>query len=639
MADNVQHVLDRLSDTFQAMREVEAFSEQEMKSIVQKITDFEYMMVRPQLSLDDIQRYLDYALQLHELLHLRLSNLLKSIHHAKKNLITQLKKQSIRHVNYIFFRSTRRFLHHHSLWQNYIDFLRSNNSNSLLNDLFGRLLSLFPKNESYWLQAASHELHTNSNSHASRILLQRALRMNNRSQNLWLKYFEMEIWYILKIEERQTILSIDETATSKLFDTPYIIFTHAIESIPNNIEFAVEFYRVSLHTTIYALIRRIEKTLFEAMSEEPLLWKYMSVANLTLIDKFISSSDLKRDYPQLSNIFVAILGCSEYTISLLEDGQHAIPSNYRHTYALIVEDICELYLEKVMTLLSIIPSAYSEDSSNLGNVLSSWQSLMKRILILCSSCQVDNSYTYLNVRLSINRLTTVLGSEAFDETHPSSIVKVVLHEMKAFSTSLNTAQIEYSSMSLYKILCSLLRSYADSQDDLIIKSISELSENILRSGTLFASALKGYELLTQCVEIVLTFSTNASIFDFLNSILQQIILGKNTLRPLRVQWCVYYLQIQLVLPNGKFLDAYIWIEKTLQANPFLVTDLDLSEIYRVVLNYCTSETDKGNFKKAVQRAVERCPSEKMFWEHYERILREEGDHKAANHVRWLAAKA
>ena len=646
MADNVQFILDRLAETFQMMRDIQVFTEHEVKSIVKKMTDFEYMMVRPVLEISDIQRYLQYVMQLFELQNLRVSNFSKDEYQEKKAVVSKLRKKVIRHIHYIFLRSTRKFPNHHTLWQQNIDFLQKNNSTGLLNALFGKVLSLFPKFEHYWLQAVSYELSTNMNSHMARVLLQRSLRVNPKSQALWIKYFEMEIWYILKIEQRQAILAIDETATVKLFEAPFIIFSHALEAFPSDVQFAVEFYRVSLQTTGYTLMRRIEKSLIEHLGKQPLLWKELSMANISLLDKLNSSSDLKTEYPQLSNLLVAMLGCSEYALSLLEEGYQAIESQHYDEFAIMVDEVGEHFLDQAMVFLSRIPAAYGEDTSSLGDVLNSWQNLLRRLLTMCSNFPTKNdAFTFRNVRLGIHRISTALGLNDFESTSPVFIAKEVLMRLSGLSTLAKTREVGpssgFSCQALLRILNSMLRILADSRSELLSTSIKEISESIIRLGsTVFAVTPGGLELITRCIEIFIEISTfQSTSFEIIDTVLQGVMASRNTRQEDRISWCVFYLKLQLVSPEGNILSVYDWMERTFQANPFLTTDLDLSEMYEVVLQHCISEGNRDAFKRVVQRAVEICPLNKAFWNHYERVLREEGDHKGANHVRWLASRA
>ena len=67
MADNVQYVLDKMAVTFSMLKEADIFNSKEISSIIQKRTNFEYMMQRRVLEAGDVRAYLSYEIKLNEL--------------------------------------------------------------------------------------------------------------------------------------------------------------------------------------------------------------------------------------------------------------------------------------------------------------------------------------------------------------------------------------------------------------------------------------------------------------------------------------------------------------------------------------------------------------------------------------------
>ena len=67
MADRVRFVMERMASTFAKMKEMGIFTEEEIKSIVKKQTDFEYVLMRRQLYEKDFDAYLQYELKLNQL--------------------------------------------------------------------------------------------------------------------------------------------------------------------------------------------------------------------------------------------------------------------------------------------------------------------------------------------------------------------------------------------------------------------------------------------------------------------------------------------------------------------------------------------------------------------------------------------
>ena len=323
MADSVQFILDRLAHTFRELEALEIFSAEEVADIVKKRTDYEYLLKRRQLSPGDVYKYVEYEINLEKLRLLRCSktmqvhakNLLKKAMdednepeegvdsrdkkdkrkrkaeakiaaHIKdrQNAIRNVQAASVRHICSVFERGIRRFPEEINLVLDYISFLKdeltpavvpakqgskghdqylvvSNKTNSTtLNEVFGRALSLHPKHADLWVMAAMHELNTNQNIHAARTLFQRALRVNASSDVLWMSYFELELYNVMKIRERKRLskkprkdaqgvpLADDSAAdgsdviaetTEMLVGAPIVVLRHALKAI-DNIDFAIK---------------------------------------------------------------------------------------------------------------------------------------------------------------------------------------------------------------------------------------------------------------------------------------------------------------------------------------------------------------------------------------------------------------
>ena len=72
-----------------------------------------------------------------------------------------------------------------------------------------RALKLHPTHPSLYILAASHEL-THLSSSAARTLLQRGLRLNPESVNLWCEYMKMELGFVESLRRRWELLGVDK---------------------------------------------------------------------------------------------------------------------------------------------------------------------------------------------------------------------------------------------------------------------------------------------------------------------------------------------------------------------------------------------------------------------------------------------
>ena len=198
---------------------------------------------------------------------------------------------SVRHISYIYERAVRRFPNSLTLWKDYIDFLKGENAVKALNSVFGRVISLHPKKEVFWIEAAVYELFENSNAAAARVLLQRALRANKKSKLLWTKYFELELWYSARNVQRRKVLNIEHNYEDKeKYLASQIVFKHATKAIPE-VEFAC-----NLHGMCYDISKdlavTLEKELVTRFPKEGKLWEHMM---LLKIEKFLENSGLESD--------------------------------------------------------------------------------------------------------------------------------------------------------------------------------------------------------------------------------------------------------------------------------------------------------------------------------------------------------
>lgn len=126
----------------------------------------------------------------------------------------------------IFERALKKFKSDVGLWIQYIQVAKREGARSLVGRITARLvqfrrslcpflivtyraLQLHPKTPSLYIIAASHELNHMSPS-AARTLLQRGLRLNADSVDMWREYVRMEMNFVEGMRRRWTVLGIHE---------------------------------------------------------------------------------------------------------------------------------------------------------------------------------------------------------------------------------------------------------------------------------------------------------------------------------------------------------------------------------------------------------------------------------------------
>ena len=60
MADRVRFILDRMATTFRSIEDLEIFTSEEVRSIIKRRTDYEYILMRRVLKTADFYEYLHY---------------------------------------------------------------------------------------------------------------------------------------------------------------------------------------------------------------------------------------------------------------------------------------------------------------------------------------------------------------------------------------------------------------------------------------------------------------------------------------------------------------------------------------------------------------------------------------------------
>lgn len=198
------------------------------------------MILRPELTINEYETYLQYELQLDKLREIRTKKLItEDTPNEEISQLRVIRSSFIQHINYIYQRALRRFPNALHLWQSQMSFLQEKESYRFLDVALGKAIALFPKNVEFWLKAASIEIEVKQNFHAARIFVQRGLRVNPRHPQLWSKYFDIELWNIMRMLERRKILTAakslkeveDEEWRAKLEKPLPIVLRHASRAL------------------------------------------------------------------------------------------------------------------------------------------------------------------------------------------------------------------------------------------------------------------------------------------------------------------------------------------------------------------------------------------------------------------------
>lgn len=206
MGDKAQYFLEQSLPELLDLKEKKIFSPLEIKAITRKRIVFEQALTRKIVRKTDFLSYAEYEMNLEAL---------------RKQRVKRMKikgKQTIsdwagpRRIFFIFERALRRFQGDVDLWLQYIDYAKRQKSDKVLGRAYASMLQFHPTRPDLWSMAAKHEMDWNGNMAAARALMQRGLRLNKSSSQLWVNYFEIELEYLEKIYQRRKLLKLDQTA-------------------------------------------------------------------------------------------------------------------------------------------------------------------------------------------------------------------------------------------------------------------------------------------------------------------------------------------------------------------------------------------------------------------------------------------
>lgn len=307
MAEHVQAALDQMVAPLRDLMDRHIFTEEEIRAIVERRRESEYLLRRRAARKADFVRYIEAEMLLEKLRELRTTKRKKD--HRKAQRAKGLDNDSnekkdkedhigdvhiVQHIHLLFVRAIRKFRGDLSLHLQHAEFCKAVRSWTRLSRVYAEALQVFPREAGIWIEAASNEFFgPNRSVKSARILLQRALRLNgNSSEELWVQYFSLELHYAQTLKGRRKILNPnqeeksedDEQENSNEEDSdsdeiidynkiPMVILRNAIRSIPNSVEFRLKFLDVCQEfpdTT--DLMEYVQQTMATDFANEPESW-------------------------------------------------------------------------------------------------------------------------------------------------------------------------------------------------------------------------------------------------------------------------------------------------------------------------------------------------------------------------------
>lgn len=275
MAEHVQAALDHMVAPLRDLMDRHIFSQDEIRAIVTRRRESEYLLRRRAARKADFVRYIEAEMMLEKLRALRTEKKKRDHRRAQREKGIDADENNhnnnnkdkedpigdvhiIQHIHLLFVRAIRKFRSDLSLHLQHAEFCKTAKSWTRLGRVYAEALQIFPREAGIWIEAASNEFFgPNRSVKSARVLLQRALRLNgNTSEELWIQYFVLELHYAQTLKGRRKILrpseggveqdsndeaQDDSNDSSDYNKIPMVILRNAIKAIPKNVQFRLKF--------------------------------------------------------------------------------------------------------------------------------------------------------------------------------------------------------------------------------------------------------------------------------------------------------------------------------------------------------------------------------------------------------------
>ncbi|NXN15535.1 UTP6 protein, partial [Indicator maculatus] len=284
MAERVeQRVEDRVPELEQLER-VGLFTREEIRAILRKVSALEYKIQRRALRKEDFVNYIQYEINLLELIRKRRARIGYSF---KKD---EIEFSMLHRVHSLFKRATGKWKDDVQLWLSHVAFCKQWNTKNQLSKVFSSMLAIHPNKPALWIMAAKWEMETRLSSESARHLFLRALRFHPECPKLYQEYFRMEL---MNAEKQRKEKKEFERAKMDLGQFSYseeilngemarIIYRDAAQKIKG-----AEFHLAVLSIAkLFDFTQDLQKEILESLqtkfADDPLTWEYLARRELEL---------------------------------------------------------------------------------------------------------------------------------------------------------------------------------------------------------------------------------------------------------------------------------------------------------------------------------------------------------------------
>ncbi|NXP36740.1 UTP6 protein, partial [Leiothrix lutea] len=284
MAERIEQRLEDRIPELEQLERVGLFTRKEIRAVLRKASALEYKIQRRALRKEDFINYIQYEVNLLELIKKRRARIGYSF---KKDEI----EHSILHrVHSLFNRATGKWKDDVQLWLSHVAFCKQWNAKHQLSKVFSTMLAIHSNKPALWIMAAKWEMETRLSSESARHLFLRALRFHPECPKLYQEYFRMELMHAEKQrkekkEFEQAKMDLGEFNYSEEIlngEMARIVYRDASQKI-KGVEFQLAVLSIA---KLFDFTQDLQKEILESLqaryADDPLTWDYMARRELEL---------------------------------------------------------------------------------------------------------------------------------------------------------------------------------------------------------------------------------------------------------------------------------------------------------------------------------------------------------------------
>ncbi|KAM9584805.1 LOW QUALITY PROTEIN: U3 small nucleolar RNA-associated protein 6 homolog [Trichechus inunguis] len=274
MAEIIQErTEDRLPELEQLER-IGLFSHAEIKVIIKKASDLEYRIQRRALFKEDFINYVQYEINLLELIQRRRT---RTGYSFQKD---EIENSIVRRVQGVFRHASAKWKDDVQLWLSCVVFCKKWATKVQLSKVFSAMLAIHSNKPALCIMATKWEIEDRLSSESARQLFLRALGCHPECPKLYQEYFRMELMHAEKLrKEKQEF----EKAKMEVENLDYpeeilarIIYKNSV-SIIRGAEFHVSLLSVA---QLFDFAKQLQKEIYDDLqalhTDDPLTWDYVA---------------------------------------------------------------------------------------------------------------------------------------------------------------------------------------------------------------------------------------------------------------------------------------------------------------------------------------------------------------------------